>query len=144
MENENADLNPIPNNKKFGKDQGQPSPQAKSEGWQRRRERERLWAELLNTAGSSYSEAQKFAEKVKAHPEKYTLSQVMMAKLLSNEKYFNQYLDRVLGKPQQDIKLDANFSVEDAREYFKNVKRDINSKLLANKEQGGEKDNLPT
>lgn len=100
---ENADKNPIPNNKKFGIDQPQPSPEAKSRGWERRREAQQIADELMKIKDLSYAELEKMKEDIKVHPENYTVMQVKLMQYMSSSKLTVDWIDRHISKAPQEV-----------------------------------------
>jgi hypothetical protein len=86
-------LQPIP----FTKD-NQPSPEAKSKGWERKREKLKIMNLITELGDMKYSEIKKMSKDIIAHPEKYTLNQVRVIKYVLNDKLFIDWLDRNISK----------------------------------------------
>ena len=82
---------------------GQPSPEAKSKGWERRREAQQLLDMIKDMGDMSMKEIQDMLNDVQVHPEKYTLKQVKIAQYLSKEKFMVDYLDRHIPKAPQNV-----------------------------------------
>ena len=100
--NESKNLKRLKNLKKFTKDR-QPSPEAKSRGWERRREAQQLLDMIKDMGDMSMKEIQDMLNDVQVHPEKYTLKQVKIAQYLSKEKFMVDYLDRHIPKAPQNV-----------------------------------------
>ena len=82
---------------------GQPSPEAKSKGWERRREAQKIMDEIMNLTDMTYKEIKDLLEDIKAHPENHTLREVKLANYLMEKKYTVDFLDRHIGKAPQEI-----------------------------------------
>jgi hypothetical protein len=82
---------------------GQPSPEAKSKGWERRREAQKIMDEMLNLTSMSYKEIKDLLEDIKVHPENHTLREVKIANYLMEKKFTVDYLDRHISKAPQEI-----------------------------------------
>ena len=115
---ENADKNPIPNNKKFGIDQPQPSPEAKSRGWERRREAQQIADELMKIKDLSYAELEKMKEDIKVHPENYTVMQVKLMQYMSSSKLTVDWIDRHMSKAPQEIAMTGDMELKITREIL--------------------------
>jgi len=81
----------------------QPSPEAKSQGWDRRREAQSIMDEMKRLKDMSWEEMENMRKDVKIHPEKYTVLQVKLADYLSREKFTVDFLDRHVSKAPQEI-----------------------------------------
>lgn len=82
---------------------GQPSPEAKKLGWERKREAQELLDLIKDMGDMSYKEIIEFQEDINRHPEKYTLKQVKIAQYLSDKKFMVDYLDRHISKAPQEV-----------------------------------------
>lgn len=82
---------------------GQPSPEAKSKGWERRREAQKIMDEIMQLADMPYADIKVLLEDIKIHPEKHTLREVKLAQYLMDKKYTVDYLDRHISKAPQEI-----------------------------------------
>ena len=82
---------------------GQPSPEAKKKGWERRREAQKIMDEMLNLTSMSYKEIKDLLEDIKVHPENHTLREVKIANYLMEKKFTVDYLDRHISKAPQEI-----------------------------------------
>jgi DNA-binding transcriptional MerR regulator len=102
---------------------GQPSPEAKSKGWERRREARKILDEFMRQTDMTYKEIKELLDDVKAHPENHTLREVKIANYLMSQKYTIDWLDRHIGKaPQEmDIKGDVNLTVVDVVKKLKEL-----------------------
>jgi len=98
---------------------GQPSPEAKSKGWERKREAQKILDEFMAKGEMSYREIKELLEDVKKHPEDHTLREVKIANYLMSTKYTIDWLDRHIGKAVKEIditskgqRLDAGIFVD--------------------------------
>lgn len=82
---------------------GQPSPEAKSKGWERRREAQKIMDEIMQLADMPYADIKALLEDIKIHPENHTLREVKLAQYLMDKKYTVDYLDRHISKAPQEI-----------------------------------------
>lgn len=82
---------------------GQPSPEAKRKGWERRREAQKIMDEIMQLADMPYADIKALLEDIKIHPEKHTLREVKLAQYLMDKKYTVDYLDRHISKAPQEI-----------------------------------------
>ena len=82
---------------------GQPSPEAKSKGWERRREAQKIMDEIMQLADMPYADIKALLEDIKVHPENHTLREVKLAQYLMDKKYTVDYLDRHISKAPQEI-----------------------------------------
>jgi len=82
---------------------GQPSPEAKSKGWERRREAQKIMDEIMQLADMPYADIKALLEDIKTHPENHTLREVKLAQYLMDKKYTVDYLDRHISKAPQEI-----------------------------------------
>lgn len=84
---------------------GQPSPEAKKKGWERRREAQRIMDMMLELQNKSMAEIQFMIADVKENPEKYTLLQIKLASYLHSNKYTPDFLDRHIPKAPTTLEL---------------------------------------
>ena len=82
---------------------GQPSPEAKRKGWERRREAQKIMDEIMQLADMPYADIKALLEDIKIHPENHTLREVKLAQYLMDKKYTVDYLDRHISKAPQEI-----------------------------------------
>ena len=99
-------LKPVP----FTKD-NQPSPEAKSKGWERRREAQKILDEFMAKADMSYKEIKDLLDDVKIHPERHTLREVKIANYLMSSKYTIDWLDRHVSKAPQQLDVDMGGNI---------------------------------
>lgn len=92
----------IPNAVKFTPEY-QPTPEAKSKGWERRREAQQLLDLIKGLGDMSYKGIKELLDDVKLHPENHTLKEVKIAQYLMKEKFTVDYLDRHISKAPQEI-----------------------------------------
>lgn len=81
----------------FSKD-NQPSPEAKSRGWDRRRESMKIMNQLRKLGDMSYKDFKVLLEDIEKHPAKHTLREVMLARYMDQEKHIIDFLDRHISK----------------------------------------------
>jgi len=85
----------------------QPSGIAKSQGWDRRRERLELMNSIKDLLQMNYSDFLKMRKDIESKPQEYTVKDKMLIDYLSNDKYIIDWLDRLLGKATQQIDLES-------------------------------------
>lgn len=90
---------------------GQPSPEAKSKGWERRREAQKILDEFMAKADMSYKEIKDLLDDVKIHPERHTLREVKIANYLMSSKYTVDWLDRHVSKAPQQLDVDMGGNI---------------------------------
>ena len=90
---------------------GQPSPEAKSKGWERIREAQKIMDEIMQLADMPYADIKALLEDIKVHPEKHTLREVKLAQYLMDKKYTVDYLDRHISKAPQEIDVDMGGNI---------------------------------
>lgn len=83
----------------------QPDPKLKSQGWERRREAQKLMDKLLSLSDMTMEEFQNIQEDVKKNPSKYTVIEVKLAQYLSDKRNTIDFLDRHISKApvQQEL-----------------------------------------
>lgn len=88
---------------------GQPSPEAKSKGWERRREAQEITDELMKIKNLSYAQLEEMKSDIKLHPDKYTVMQVKLMQYMSSSKLTVDWLDRHVSRApiQTDITSDG-------------------------------------
>ncbi len=77
---------------------GQPSPEAKSKGWERRREAQQIMDMIMRLKNMTWKEITDLQEDVQRHPEKHTVLEVKMAQYLSSSRFTIDFLDRHISK----------------------------------------------
>jgi polyhydroxyalkanoate synthesis regulator phasin len=85
--------------------ENQPSPEAKSKGWERRREAQKILDEFMSKGEMTYKEIKELLDDIKAHPENHTLREVKIANYLMSQKYTIDWLDRHISKAPQEIDM---------------------------------------
>lgn len=93
MGNENS----LKNLQKFDSKK-QPSPEAKSKGWERRRVAQEIMNEMDRIKLLTYAELEEMKRDIKIHPEKYTVLQVKLMQYMSSSKFTVDWLDRHISK----------------------------------------------
>ncbi len=83
----------------------QPSPEAKSKGWDRRRAKQEIMDKITDIRSMNMQEITELQKDIKLHPEKHTLLEVKLVQYLSKEKFTTDFLDRNIGKAPQDIDI---------------------------------------
>ena len=86
----------------------QPSPEAKSAGWERRREAQKILDEFMAKGDMTYKEIKDLLEDVKVHPENHTLREVKIANYLMSTKYTTDWLDRHISKAPSSLDVTTN------------------------------------
>ena len=84
---------------------GQPSPEAKSKGWERRREAQKILDEFMRQADMSYKEIKDLLDDIKKHPENHTLREVKIANYLMSQKYTVDWLNRHISNAPQEVDI---------------------------------------
>ena len=78
--------------------ENQPSSEAKSKGWERRREAQKILDEFMRQGEMTYKEIKDLIDDIKAHPENHTLREVKIANYLMSTKMTVDWLDRHISK----------------------------------------------
>jgi pyocin large subunit-like protein len=102
--------------------ENQPSPEAKSKGWERRREAQKIMDEIMQLADMPYADIKALLEDIKVHPEKHTLREVKLAQYLMDKKYTVDYLDRHISKAPQEIVMGGDMELKITREIINEPK----------------------
>lgn len=93
----------------FSKD-NQPTSQAKSAGWSRRKKAQKMMDLIEKYTEMPYKDFAAFLEKIKKNTNKYTVEEVFLAnyvaKMTRSDKMMLDYLDRHVPKAPQDIKFE--------------------------------------
>lgn len=97
------DKNPIPGNKKFGKEQAQPTPEQKKAGWERRRMAQEMMDLYEKYMHMTYSDFVAIKKDIKDNPDKYTVMEVDMFRYAKNPKFIMDRLDRHISKAPQEV-----------------------------------------
>lgn len=99
-------LRPVPFTSEY-----QPSPEAKSKGWERRRVKQEIMDMITRLRDLSMKDLEDLKEDIKNNPDKHTVLEAKMVQYISKERFTVDFLDRNVGKPQQDIDLQGNVSL---------------------------------
>lgn len=86
----------------FSKD-NQPDPKLKSQGWERKREAQKIMDKMMELKDWTWEQMLEMKDDIKKHPEKYTVLEVKLADYLSREKFTVDFLDRHISKAPQEI-----------------------------------------
>ena len=86
----------------------QPSGEAKSRGWERRRAKQEIMDLITELRNLSMKELEDLREDIKKSPEKHTVLEAKMVQYLSKERFTVDFLDRNVGRPPQDIDVTSN------------------------------------
>jgi len=98
--------------------ENQPSPEAKSKGWERRREAQQIADELMKIKDLSYAELEQMKNDVKLHPENYTVMQVKLMQYMSSSKLTVDWIDRHMSKAPQEIAMTGDMELKITREIL--------------------------
>lgn len=96
-------LKPIP----FTKD-NQPTPEAKSKGWEKRRAKQEIMDLMTRLRNMSVKEFDDLKEDVKKNPDKHTVLETKLMQYITKERFTIDFLDRNVGRPQQDIDVTSD------------------------------------
>lgn len=132
--------------------ENQPSSEAKSKGWERRREAQKILDEFMRKGEMTYQELEDLLADVKAHPENHTVREVKIAKYIKDSKYTIDWLDRHVSKAPTEIdqKLSGSITVNDIMNQFedpdnlieKNSEEKTSGTIL-HQEQAGTESKVP-
>lgn len=100
------------NLKKFTSDY-QPSPEAKSRGWDKRRTKQEIMDMITDLRGLTMKELDELKIDIKNNPDKHTVLEAKMVQYLSKEKFTIDFLDRNVGKAPQDIDIKGSINITD-------------------------------
>jgi len=101
----NPNRNPIPNNKPFGTEQAQPTPEAKKKGWERRRMAQQMMDLYEKYMNMNYAEFKAIKSDIKKNPEMYTVLEVDMFRYAKNPRFIIDRLDRHISKAPQQVEV---------------------------------------
>ena len=82
---------------------GQPSPEAKSKGWERRRAKQEIMDLMTKLRNMSVKDFDDLKEDVKRNPDKHTVLETKLMQYITKERFTIDFLDRNVGRPPQDI-----------------------------------------
>lgn len=87
----------------------QPSPEAKSKGWERRRQAQRMMDKIMEYMNMTQREFMELLNDIKFNPDKHTVLDVMLykyaTKAFNGEKFMLDFINRSLSYAPQDIDL---------------------------------------
>lgn len=89
----------------------QPTPEAKSAGWQRKKKAQELMDKIKSYSEMKYKDFSDMLNNIKNNPDKYSVEEVFIAnyvaKITKNDKFLLDYLDRNISKAPVDLGLDT-------------------------------------
>jgi predicted secreted protein len=98
---------------------GQPSPELKKKGWERRRMAREMMDIYDKYQHMSYKEFLDIKEDIKNNPQNYTVVEVDMFKYAKNPKFILDRIDRHISKAPTEFKGEVkNITIEDIRNAF--------------------------
>lgn len=86
---------------------GQPSPEAKSRGWDKRRAKLEIMDKITELRNMSMADLEAMREDIKRHPENHTVLEAKLVQYISKERFTIDFLDRNVGKAPQDIDISS-------------------------------------
>jgi len=102
MINEKRNENSLKNLKKFTPEY-QPTSEAKSKGWEKRRAKQEIMDLMTRLRNMSVKEFDDLKEDIKKNPDKHTVLETKLMQYITKERFTIDFLDRNVGRPQQDI-----------------------------------------
>lgn len=102
----------------------QPSPEAKSKGWERRREAQKILNEIMMQGDLTYAEMKEKLADIKRNPDKHTLREVKIANYLMSTKSTIDWLDRHVSKAPHEIDMVNGIEIKFTREEMDNEETD--------------------
>lgn len=101
---ENGINNGVPNSEatQFTPDR-QPTPEQKRAGWERKRARQEIMDLMTKLRNMSVKEFDELKEDVKKNPDRHTVLETKLMQYITKERFTIDFLDRNVGRPQQDI-----------------------------------------
>lgn len=97
---------------------GQPSPEAKAKGWERRRMAQEMMDLYEKYMHMTYSDFLAIKQDVKDNPDKYTVMEVDMFRYAKNPKFIVDRLDRHISKAPQQIEMGGDMNLKITREII--------------------------
>lgn len=85
--------------------ENQPSPEAKSKGWDKRREALEILDEFMAKEKMTLRELKDLMEDFEVNPENHTVKEWKIVTYLKDKKLVLDWLDRKLGKAEQSIDI---------------------------------------
>jgi len=95
---------PVANRKQFTRDY-QPTPEAKSKGWERRRIKQEIMDLIARLDTMSMEELDSLRKDIELNPSKHSVREARLVRYMTREKFLIDYLDRNVGKAPQDIDI---------------------------------------
>lgn len=96
--------NPIPNNVPFTSDR-QPTPEQKKAGWEKKKKKQRIMDQMEKIDTMSMKELDDTIKDIEKNPENYSVEFATLLRYRRNMKFIVDWLDRSVGKAQQDIDI---------------------------------------
>lgn len=81
----------------------QPTPEQKRAGWERKRARQEIMDLMTKLRNMSVKEFDELKEDVKKNPDRHTVLETKLMQYITKERFTIDFLDRNVGRPQQDI-----------------------------------------
>ena len=82
---------------------GQPSPELKKAGWERRRIKQEIMDLIARLDMMSLDDLNKLRIDIEKNPDKHSVREARLVRYMTREKFLIDYLDRNVGKAPQDI-----------------------------------------
>lgn len=93
---------PVANRKQFTQDY-QPTPEAKSKGWEKRRIKQEIMDLIARLDIMTMAELDGLRKDIELNPSKHSVREARLVRYMTREKFLIDYLDRNTGKAPQDI-----------------------------------------
>lgn len=87
---------------------GQPSPELKKAGWERRRIKQEIMDLIARLDLMSLDDLNKLRIDIEKNPDKHSVREARLVRYMTREKFLIDYLDRNVGRPQQDIDVTSD------------------------------------
>lgn len=85
---------------------GQPSPDSKKAGWERRKQGQKFMSKMMEYQDMTLADFEVLLQKINNNKDKYTLGDLIAYKYVTNtlkvDKFLINWLDRVVGKAPKD------------------------------------------
>lgn len=86
----------------------QPTPEQKRAGWERKRARQEIMDLMTKLRNMSVKEFDELKEDVKKNPDRHTVLETKLMQYITKERFTIDFLDRNVGRPQQDIDVTSD------------------------------------
>ena len=96
---------------------GQPSPESKKKGWQRRKEAQKIMDLILDISDLSMDKIKELLKDIESNPSKHTLLEAKLVRYVMKDKFTIDFLDRHISKAPQDINLDNSGNIKIITEF---------------------------